>query len=87
MATQFYKAEGGKTVDLNTQFSLTDGTSYLVSCNDGPLTISEQNDGDPVPSTGLTVPRQTPLIIKPASGKTIFASTPAGGTIVVTEAP
>ena len=68
-------------------FALVDDTSYLILCNDNPLTLNEQDDGDAAPSTGLTVPRQSPLIIKPVVGKTIYAWTPAAGTIVVTEAP
>ena len=87
MATQSYRTAVGERVDLNTQFALTNETSYLIVCNDNPLTLSEQDDGDEVPSTGLTIPRQTPLIIKPVDDKTIWAWTPADGTIVVTEAP
>ena len=87
MATQFHETTVGEVVDLNTQFALADDTSYLIVCNNSPLTLSEQDDGDAVPSTGLTIPRQTPLIIKPVAGKTIHAWTPASGTIVVTEAP
>ena len=87
MATQSHKTAVGEIVDLNTQFALVDDTSYLILCNDNPLTLSEQDDGTAAPSIGLTVPRQTPLIIKPVDGKTIYAWTPADGTIVVTEAP
>ena len=87
MPTQSHKTAVGEIVDLNTQFALVDDTSYLILCNDNPLTLSEQADGTEAPSTGLTVPRQTPLIIKPVAGSTIYAWTPANGTIVVTEAP
>ena len=87
MATQSHKTEVGEIVDLNTQFALVDDTSYLILCNDNPLTLSEQDDGVAAPSVGLTIPRQTPLVIQPVDGKTIHAWTPAGGTIVVTEAP
>ena len=87
MATEFKKTSAGEVVDLNTQFSLVDGTSYLIVCNNDDLILSEQDDGEAVPTVGLTVARKTPLIIQPVAGKTIYGWTSAGGIIVVTEAP
>ena len=85
MATQSKDLKLNEIIDVNDTFALSDGQSYLISCNDSELTISDQDDGDDVPAKGLTVRAKFPLIIKPEAGKTIFAWATSGGTVVVTE--
>ena len=87
MATQKLDAKGGVQYDLNSEFSLVDGTSYLLSCNDATYTVLDVADGDDIPDFGIERLAKNPFIIKPVAGQTIRAWVEFGGTLVVTEAP